>query len=224
MEPVSWWEVGYDRVSVFRELSMGPASQSAALRQFPLWSELILRLDGVDLGLMGAQFITVSVCSVVSWFFVTPWTAACQAPLFMGLSRQEYWSGLPFPPPGDVPDPGFELTSLAWQADSLPLNSQGSLHLSPTWAMILGQGWGMKADSFLICLLHYSLWWCLCQEPKKKHVTWSFNLLSWIHLNDLYKAFLYKKMNQLIKPFIPPMALNIDYPQKHLTVLSLVSR
>ena len=44
--------------------------------------------------------------------FVTLWTIACQAPLSMGLSRQEYWSGLPRPPPGDLPDPGTELTSL----------------------------------------------------------------------------------------------------------------
>ena len=40
--------------------------------------------------------------------FVTPWTIACQAPLSMGFPRQEYWSGLPFPPPGDLPDPGIE--------------------------------------------------------------------------------------------------------------------
>ena len=38
---------------------------------------------------------------------VTPWTVACQVPLSMGLSRQEYWSGLPFPSPGDLPDPGI---------------------------------------------------------------------------------------------------------------------
>ena len=37
---------------------------------------------------------------------VTPWTVACQAPLSIGFSRQEYWSGLAFPPPGDLPDPG----------------------------------------------------------------------------------------------------------------------
>ena len=43
---------------------------------------------------------------------VTPWTAAGQAPLSMGSSRQEYWSGLPFPTPGDLPDPGTEPTSL----------------------------------------------------------------------------------------------------------------
>ena len=45
--------------------------------------------------------------------FVTPWTVACQAPLPMGFSRQEYWSGLPRPPPGDLPDPGIEPTSFA---------------------------------------------------------------------------------------------------------------
>ena len=38
----------------------------------------------------------------------TPWTVACQAPPSMGFSRQEYWSGLPFPSPGDLPDPGIE--------------------------------------------------------------------------------------------------------------------
>ena len=47
------------------------------------------------------------------WFFVTPWTVAWQAPLFMGFSRQEYWSGLPCPPPWDLHDPGIEPASLA---------------------------------------------------------------------------------------------------------------
>ena len=50
----------------------------------------------------------------------TPWTVACQAPLSMGFSRQKYWSGLPFPSPGDVPDPGMEPGSPVLQADSLP--------------------------------------------------------------------------------------------------------
>ena len=49
-----------------------------------------------------------------SWvqLFVTPWTEACQAPLSMGFSRQQYWSGLPCPPPGELPDPGIKPTSL----------------------------------------------------------------------------------------------------------------
>ena len=49
-----------------------------------------------------------------------------QALLSLGFSRQEYWSGLPFPPPGDLPDPGIKPRSPALQADSLPLNHQGS--------------------------------------------------------------------------------------------------
>ena len=50
--------------------------------------------------------------------FVTPWTGAHQAPLSMGFSRQEYWSGLPCPSPGDLPDPGTEPRSPALQVDS----------------------------------------------------------------------------------------------------------
>ena len=52
--------------------------------------------------------------------FVAPWTLTCQAPLFMEFfSRQEYWSGLPFPSPEDLPNPGIEPRSLALQPDSL---------------------------------------------------------------------------------------------------------
>ena len=50
---------------------------------------------------------------------VTPWTVACQAPLSMGFSKHEYWSGLPFPSPGDLPNPGIEPGPPALQADSL---------------------------------------------------------------------------------------------------------
>ena len=56
--------------------------------------------------------------------FLTPWTVALQAPLSMGFSRQEYWSGLPCPPPGDLPNPGIKPVSFMfphWQAGSLPL-------------------------------------------------------------------------------------------------------
>ena len=55
----------------------------------------------------------------------TPWTAACQAPLSMGSSKQEYWSCLPFPSPEDLPDPGIEPKSPALQADSLPTELRG---------------------------------------------------------------------------------------------------
>ena len=57
--------------------------------------------------------------------FETLWTVAHQAPLSMGFSRQEYWSGLPFPSPENLPDPGIELWSPALQADSLPSQPPG---------------------------------------------------------------------------------------------------
>ena len=56
---------------------------------------------------------------------VTPWTVACQTPLSIGFSRQEYYSGLLFPSPGDLSDPGIEPRSPALQADSLPTELQG---------------------------------------------------------------------------------------------------
>ena len=55
----------------------------------------------------------------------TPWTVAYQASPFMGFSRQEYWSGLPFPSPGDLPDPGIEPGSPALEADALPSEPPG---------------------------------------------------------------------------------------------------
>ena len=51
--------------------------------------------------------------------FATPWTVAYQAPLSVRFSRQEYWSGLPFPSPGDLPDPGIKPGSPALQTDAL---------------------------------------------------------------------------------------------------------
>ena len=63
-------------------------------------------------------WIEVKLLSRV-WVFETPWTVACQAPLSMGFSRQESWSGVPFPCPGDLPNSGIEPGSPALQADSL---------------------------------------------------------------------------------------------------------
>ena len=64
-------------------------------------------------------------CSVVS-NSETPWTVACQVPLSVGFPRQECWSGLPYPSPGDLPDPGTEPGSPALQVDSLPAEPQGN--------------------------------------------------------------------------------------------------
>ena len=58
---------------------------------------------------------------------MTPWTAARQAPLSMGFSSQEYWSGLPFLSPGDLPNSGIESGSPTFWADSLPTELQGEI-------------------------------------------------------------------------------------------------
>ena len=65
--------------------------------------------------------------------FVTPWTVAAQAPLSVGFSRQEYYSGFPFPSPGELPDPGTELRSSALQADTLPTELCGKPHSLSPW-------------------------------------------------------------------------------------------
>ena len=65
--------------------------------------------------------------------FATPWTVAPQAPPYMGFSRQEYWSGLPFPSPGDLPDPGIEPRSPSLQADALPSELKGLEAVKWTW-------------------------------------------------------------------------------------------
>ena len=59
------------------------------------------------------------------WLFATPWTVSYQAPPSVEFSRQEYWSGLPFPSPGDLPDPGIEPGSPTLQADALPSEPPG---------------------------------------------------------------------------------------------------
>ena len=72
-------------------------------------------------------FISYSIVKLLSRvrLFATPWTVAYQASPSMGFSRQEYWSGLPFPSPGDLPDPGIEPGSPALEADALTSEPPG---------------------------------------------------------------------------------------------------
>ena len=74
-----------------------------------------------------SSFPYVLCCFSCVWLFATLWTVACQALLSLGFSRQKYWSGLPFPSPGDLPDPGnlHLLDLLDWQAGFLPLVPPG---------------------------------------------------------------------------------------------------
>ena len=70
--------------------------------------------------LYGAGGLVTKLCLTL----VTSWTLVHQAPLSMEFSRQEYWSGLPFPSPEDLPDPGIQPTFPALKVDSLPLSHQ----------------------------------------------------------------------------------------------------
>ena len=80
--------------------------------------------------------------------FETLWTVALQAPLSLGFSRQDYWSGLPCPPLGDLPNPGIEARSPALQADSLPSEPLGKPQLSQIWFITWFQGyWAILASS-----------------------------------------------------------------------------
>ena len=81
---------------------------------------------------------------------VTPWTVAHQAPLSMNFSRQGYWSGLPFPFPGDLPDPGIEPGSPALQADSLPTELPGKPRNDRTGIYNI---WERHFDSFIYKVL-----------------------------------------------------------------------
>ena len=69
-----------------------------------MWVRFLGQEDPVE-----EEMVTHS--SILAWSI--PWTVACQTPLSMAFSRQEYWSGLPFPPPRDLPDPGIKPASLA---------------------------------------------------------------------------------------------------------------
>ena len=94
------------------------------------WSASTLILSSFHVSSpMPWTYISCAVLSSYSyvWFFVTPWTVAHQAPLSIWFSREEYWSGLPCPPPGNLPDPGINSKSL--MSPALP----GRFFTSGTW-------------------------------------------------------------------------------------------
>ena len=86
-----------------------------------------------NFGMLSGMFFSQTMlalreCFSCVWLFATLWAVAYQAPLSIGFSRQDYWSGLPCPPLEDLPNPGIESVSPALQADSLPLSHQGILN------------------------------------------------------------------------------------------------
>ena len=89
-----------------------------------LWIKTICRKEQVP-GLPGRWCVCVCLSPSCVWLFASPWTVSHQAPLSMEFSRQKYWSGVPLPFPGDLPNPGIKPQSLALQRDSLPSESTG---------------------------------------------------------------------------------------------------
>ena len=85
--------------------------------------------------------------------FVTPWIVALQAPLSMGFSRPEYWSGLPRPPPGDLSNPGIEPRSPAFQPDSLAAEPQGKHPVKFLFFFPSLSSWGL----LVIYVSHFSV-------------------------------------------------------------------
>ena len=120
--------------------------------------------------------------------FVTLWTAVLQAPLSMGFFRQEYWSGLPCPPSGDLPDPGIEPMSLMspdWQENSLPLASSGK-----PWTIICVAYCGLLGQSLWWQILCWGPGFC-CSSVSSKLVNYSSVFVSqlWSHLSVSHCGF-----------------------------------
>ena len=105
--------------SLFPLLSL--SFQAPRFSFFPLFASLLALICWFWKGSVG-----VCLVILVTSDSATLWTVAHLTPLSMGFSRQEYWSGLPDPPPGDRPDPGIEPTAPALQADSSLLSHPGS--------------------------------------------------------------------------------------------------
>ena len=133
-----------------RSVCETPAGHMQERCKSPPWLKLHSLLASTHLSLMlgpeQVNFIRLTqikkkvcacmcVCSI-TFDSATPWTKACQAPMFMEFSRQEYWSGLPFPSPGDLPDPGIEPTSPM----SLVLVGR-SFTTSATWEVTYYKSW-----------------------------------------------------------------------------------
>ena len=103
------------------------------------------------------------------WLSVTPWTVAYQPPLPMGFPKQEYWSGLPCPPLGDLPGPGSNLNLLCllhWQAGSSPLRSR---RVGRCWAEARSKGnYIQPAVNVEPASKHTGLWGLHCAQETLK--------------------------------------------------------
>ena len=109
--------------------------------------------------------------------FATPWTVAHQASQSMGFSRQEYWSGLPVPSPGDLPDPEIEPMSPTLQADALTSEPPGK----PIFQLpnIYLKNRTLLAEYSKMIILSY-----LFDGKEENHITWEMPLYHWPELSN----------------------------------------
>ena len=120
----------------------------------PSWKSMFGLEDGKQMSVPNFQGDkgTIVVAKLLSyvWQFETPWTVARQVPLFVGLPRQEYWSGLPFPSPEDLPNPGIKPVFLPWQSGFFTHRptgetpNKGSNWWKTFWLQVLRKIWGQN--------------------------------------------------------------------------------
>ena len=103
------------------------------------------------------------------WLFVTPWTVARQVPLSMGVSKQEYWSGLLCPPPGHLSNWQIELRSPVLQADSLPSASQGE-----------GSQWNQTCPHLNLVSNPRTVRKCICVVLAAQSVVFCYSISNWL--------------------------------------------
>ena len=109
------------------------------------------------------KYVCVPSCI---WLFAAPWTVACQAPLSVELSRQEYWRGLPCPPPGDLPNPEIKPASLA-----SPALAGRFLTTRTIWETLLRNAVLVNSATFLLPLFPVLHSWWLRKNFVKSHVS-----------------------------------------------------
>ena len=172
---------------------------------YPVW-----QTDSLPLSHLGGPFSCIShyLCDMLSWakslsrvrLFATPWTAAYQAPPSMGFFRQEYWSGLPFPSPGDLPNPGIKPRSPTLRTNALPSEPPGK-----PWDMLHL----VKKEAHLTCLpvshpspFSLSLKQAICHSFGNENAETVYN--ESLSLQALSSMYLFSEEHSFSKPWSTP--------------------
>ena len=126
------------------------------------------------------------------WLFAIPWTIACQALLSMKFPRQEYWSGLLFPLPGDLPNPGSKPRSPALQADSFPAEPQGKPRILEwvAYHFCRGSSWARNQTGVSYIADGFFTSWAIRETPYGNH-----NLKRYMYPN-VHSSTVYKYLGQ----------------------------